>query len=222
MERVIVTISSDLFDDMNQEASLRGNISARTVIMEIQREFNLPEGNYALRIKGKSKPLDLDRTMEQLGIQTGAELQFTRERRSAAKAAAALGTSHRLLSGPKQAYLREDSTGKLFELEWQPAIIGRPDANNPVSGEALAVNLSGFEESRSVSRQHASITERNGVFFIESMAERNLAELNGSVLQIGERRSLQHGDKILIGKIALTFKFRGMTDVTTLPEPENN
>ncbi len=206
MERIILTVESELFDDVSQEASIRKNVTMRNLMIEIQREFSLPEGNYLLQIKGEKRALDLDKTLEQLNIQTGAEIVFARDRRNAARVMALGGSTHTMIVSSKQAYLVEDETGKVFEIEWQPAIIGRPDANNPVSGQTLAVNLGGFEEARTVSRQHATITERNGVYFIESMAERNPAMLNGDTIQVGERRSLHVDDKILIGKISLTFK----------------
>lgn len=206
MERIILTVESELFDEVNQETSIRKNVTIRNLMAEIQREFSLPEGNYLLQVKGAKHSLELDKTLEQLGIQTGAELVFARDRRNAARVMALGGSTHTLITSGRQAYLVEEESGKVFEIEWQPAIIGRPDANNPISGQTLAVNLSGFEEARTVSRQHASITERNGVYFIESMAERNPALLNGDTIHIGERRSLHVDDKILIGKIALTFK----------------
>lgn len=206
MERIILTVESELFDEVSQEASIRKNVTMRNLMIEIQREFSLPEGNYLLQIKGEKRSLDLDKTLEQLNIQTGAEIVFARDRRNAARVMALGGSTHTMIISSKQAYLVEDETGKVFEIEWQPAIIGRPDANNPVSGQTLAVNLGGFDEARTVSRQHATITERGGIYFIESMAERNPALLNGDTIHMGERRSLHIDDKILIGKISLTFK----------------
>ena len=200
MERIILTVESELFDEVNQEASIRQNVTIRNLMVEIQREFSLPEGNYLLQIKGAKRPLELDKTLEQLGIQTGAELVFARDRRNAARVMALGGSTHTLITGSKHAYVVEDETSKVFEIEWQP------DANNPISGQTLAVNLGSFEEARTVSRQHATITERNGVYFIESMSERNPALLNGEAVQVGERRSLRADDKIQIGKITLTFK----------------
>jgi len=215
MERVVVTITSDLFDESNQEASIRKNVSVRSLMGEIQKEFTLQEGNYALRLRGKSTVLDVDKTIEQLGIQTGAELIFSRERRSASRASAGSGSSSRSLSGVRGAYIKEETTGKIWEIEWQPAIIGRPDAGNTNSGTTLAVDLGGFEEARSVSRQHASITERSGNYFVESLSDRNPAYLNGESIFVGERARLRDGDEILIGKIALTFRLREGSGATT-------
>ncbi len=82
MDRIVLTISSELFDDNpRHEASIRTNTTVRGLIDEIRREFNLLDGNYSLTLKGSKKPLESDKTLDQLGVQTGSELIFERERR---------------------------------------------------------------------------------------------------------------------------------------------
>jgi hypothetical protein len=210
MDRIVLTITSELFDDnIHQEASVRRNITVRNLIEETRREFSLLEGNYTLVVKGASKPLSPDQTMEQLGIQTGSELIFDRERRRLSQQMIMRGDQvYQPLSGGAQAVLREETTGTVFPIEWQPAVIGRGDANNTTGGSALAVNLSNMEEARTVSRQHARIIEQGGQFFLESLAPRNPTFLNDRELVSGERRVLQQGDKIRAGKITLLFEVR--------------
>ncbi len=209
MERITVTVTSDLFDEVNQEASLRKNISVRSLIGEIQKEFALPDGMYSVRLQGSTKALDLDKTLDQIGVKSGAQIIFTRERRSAARAVAeGRDPNKRPLSGLKRASVRIEPGGQSFALEWQPAIIGRPDANNPATASALAVNLGNHEEVKSVSRQHAAITERNGTYLIESLQAHNLVKMNGEDVEIGERRRLSDRDELLVGKIALSFHVR--------------
>lgn len=210
MDRIVLTITSELFDDSaHQEASVRRNITVRSLIEEIRREFSFLEGNYTLVIKGGSKPLPPDQTMEQLGIQTGSELIFDRERRRLSQQIILRGNQvHQPVTGGVRAALREESTGKLFPIEWQPAVIGRVDASNPSGASALAVNLSDLPEARTVSRQHARIVEQNGQYFLESLAARNPTFLNDRELLSSERRALQAGDKIRAGKIVLTFNLQ--------------
>jgi hypothetical protein len=209
MERITVTVTSDLFDEANQEASLRTNISVRTLIGEIQKEFALPDAIYSVRQQGVAKPLDLDKTLDQLGIKSGAQLIFSRERRSQVRAASdGRDPNKRPLSGLRHASLRLEPGGQSFDIEWQPAIIGRPDANNPASAAALAVDLGNHPESRSVSRQHAAITERHGNYLIESLQAANLVRLNDEEIELGERRRLNHGDKLTVGKVMLSFHIR--------------
>jgi hypothetical protein len=82
MARTVLTITSDLFDDSSQEASIRENLPVRTLIAEARKEFNLPEGNYSLIMKSSGKMLDPEKTLEQSGVQTGAVLILNRERRA--------------------------------------------------------------------------------------------------------------------------------------------
>jgi hypothetical protein len=203
MDRIILTISSELFDEADQEASVRKNVTVRALIDEIRREFSLLDGNYTLAVRG-GKALDPDKTLEQIGIQTGGELTFDRERRRLSQQIVARGGQYfQAISGRRQAVLREESTGQTFEIEWQPAIIGRPDAANAASGDALAVDLGTLPEARTVSRQHARITEYGGQFFLEGVAERNPTFLNEKQLLPGEKRALASGDTIRVGSIRL-------------------
>jgi hypothetical protein len=212
MARTVLTITSDLFnaDELDQEASIRENLPVRTLLAETRREFNLPDGNYGFKVKGSGKILDPEKTLEQSGIHTGAVLVLTRERR-AAPVEQNLSTdfSRKMpLTGPYKAALREEEIGQTFEIKWQPAIIGRPDAANPDSIEMLAVNLGPFEGSKTVSRFHARITEQGGQFFIESITDNNPTYLNDGLIRMGERRFLQTGDKIRVGKFEFTFTIR--------------
>ncbi|MCC7206383.1 MAG: FHA domain-containing protein [Anaerolineae bacterium] len=213
MARINVTIVSDLFDEPNQEASIREHLPVRTLMSEARREFNLPEDAvYALRFQETGKALDPDKTMEQQGVRAGAILILTRERRPAMREAVAnAGVSRSNITGPNRPFLREDMTGKIFEIMWQPAVIGRRDPTNPQSVENLAVNLETFEGAKSVSRYHARMTEDKGKFYLESIADHNPAYLNGSIVRVGDKRLLMPGDKIEVGKITLSFGLRGQT-----------
>ena len=113
------------------------------------------------------------------------------------------------ITGVRQAYLRDEETGVTFDIRWQPAIIGRPDASNPETANTLAVNLGPLEGSKTVSRHHARITEQNGQFFVESMVDHNPTYLNDGLVRVGERRMIDTGDKIRIGKFSLAFNYKG-------------
>jgi hypothetical protein len=213
MTRLVVTITSDLFDTPEQEVSVRENLPVRTLIEETIKEFNLPsDALYTLRIQSSGKLLDPEKTLEQQGVKTGEQLSFSREHR-AARREAVLGSnaSRIMLSTNRRPYLREDSRGEIFNIDFQPAIIGRPDHSNPASREFLAVNLEGYEGAKSVSRYHARITESQGQFYIESLAEHNPAYLNGQIVRVGEKRMLNSGDKVRVGQISLTFGLRQAT-----------
>jgi hypothetical protein len=206
--RTVLTITSQLFDDPEQEVSIRENLPIRTLIAEARSEFNLPDGNYTLAVQSSGKVLDAEKTLEQVGIQTGAVLMLTRERRMQQLAPAAPLSARQAITSKAEAFITEDSSGKNFEITFQPAIIGRMDANNPEHAELLAVDLGNLEGSKSVSRAHARITEQKGTYFVEPMAEHNPLYLEGSAVRFGEKRVLATGDKIRLGNFTLTFNIR--------------
>lgn len=221
MPRIEITIASDIFDK-DQDASIRENLPVRTLLSEIRREFQLPEDAvYSLRVQSTGKVLDPEKTLEQQGVSSGAILIFNRERRAAVReAAAGVGGTRTPIPGPLRPFLREDSSGAIFELQFSPAIIGRPDPTNPESAELLAVNVGPFDSAKSVSRYHARVIEDDGEYFLESLADHNPAYLNDSIVRIGEKRLLMQGDKVRVGKIMLTFGVRVQTGNMSRPVPE--
>ena len=208
-ERVNVTIVSELFDEPEQEASIRTNVTVRALIEEIRREFDLIAGEYVLKRQGEDKPLDPTQTLEQLGIQTGSVLLFERERmRLSQQIVRRGGRFFQGITGAEVAVLVEEQSGQEFYIRWQPAIIGRPSANNPASAEALAVNVGTLPDAKTVSRQHAQITEQKGRYFLEGLAKRNPTFINEQELAAGEKRMLRAGDRVRVGKITLRFELR--------------
>lgn len=219
MARTLVTIKSDLFDDpAGEDASIRENLAIRVLIDEIVKEFDLPEGNYTLKLEGTNKVLESDKTLELYGVSTGSVLAFSRDRRAGLQRrldgdAGTLGLSgapgsRTMIQGGMRAFLKEVESGEIMPLQWQPAIIGRPDAGNPASGELLAVNLGKHPGAQSVSRQHAKITEAGGQYFIEALSERNPTFLNEGEVRFGEKRLLQPGDQVRVGSITMAFGIR--------------
>ena len=209
MARTVITLESRLFDDPRQEVSVRENLPIRILLAETRREFNLDEASYTLNVKSSGKLLDPDKTLEQSGVQTGAVLVLNRERRAPVREVDHPSMLARTpIKGSQRASLRETTTGQTFELQWSPAIVGRPDTNNPASAEQLAVNLGGFEGAQSVSRHHARIIEQSGHYFLECAAEHNPVYLDDVLLRLGERRILQPGSKVRLGKIELTFELK--------------
>ena len=110
---------------------------------------------------------------------------------------------------PDPIYLREQTGGKVYKLQWLPAIIGRPDANQPLN-ELVAVNLEAYQTGLRVSRRHAKITEENGTYFIESMS-RNPTIVRGhegdEVRVTDGKWPLQNGDFIYLERSKMMLKF---------------
>jgi hypothetical protein len=106
-------------------------------------------------------------------------------------------------------YLREQVTGRVYKLHWQPAVIGRPDKNQP-HNDMLAVNLESYKTGLRVSRRHAQITENNGQYFIRGMSRNptSIRDDAGNTIPVtSENRPLQDGDVIHLERSNIALKF---------------
>lgn len=107
-------------------------------------------------------------------------------------------------------YLRETLSGQVFLLQWLPAIIGRRDPSQR-HHERVAVSLEAYRSGLRVSRRHLQILERNGHFYVYSLAVRNpayLRESNGNTRAIMEEpQPLRHGDTIVLERSGIALRF---------------
>jgi len=109
----------------------------------------------------------------------------------------------------QEIYLREQASGKVYKLNWLPAIIGRPDKNQPYN-DRLAVNLEPHPAGLRVSRRQALITEENGQYFIESMSRNPTAIKTGedkTIIVDSGKQPLQPGDIIFLERSNIALKF---------------
>ncbi len=195
-----IDVKIDVFENVGQRARLRRTLTVSALVEEILREFNdiaadSPE-KYAVYLKGVDRPFNPAQTMLQLDIQPQDELVF--------------GYVHQMIRKmftPEQvAYLREELTGKVFELLWQPAVIGRP-TNEADHNLSLAVNVQSLPEGMTISRKHAQVTFSDGRHFIEALSENNPVLVNNKEVPVNGRRELRNGDKIVLGQNKLTLLF---------------
>ena len=106
-------------------------------------------------------------------------------------------------------YLREQTTGRVYKLNWLPALIGRIDKSQP-GNEQIAVDLEGYKTGLRVSRRQAQITEENGQFLIESMSGNPTTIKNSdgtSGAPISGKHPLRHGDTIYLERSNIALKF---------------
>ena len=193
-------VKIDVFEHVGQRARLRRNLTVTALIEEILREFDdiaadSPD-KYAIYLKGFDRPLTREDTITQLDLQPQDELVFDYVRQ----------TIRRMLDVSQYAALRDDSTGKEFDIQWQPAVIGRPstDVDHNI---ILAVNVQLLPNGKTVSRRHAQITVSQGRYFLEPLADQNPVFVNGKELPLNSRREIRNGDKIALGRQKLTFTF---------------
>jgi pSer/pThr/pTyr-binding forkhead associated (FHA) protein len=193
-------VKIDVFEHTAQRAKVRKSLTVTSLIEEILREFDditadSPE-KYAVYLKGFDRPLTLGSTLTQLDIQPQDELIFDYVRQ----------TIRQMLDVSQYAILREESTGKEFDIQWQPAVIGRPSTEVD-HNIILAVNVQLLQDGKTISRKHAQITVTDGRYFIEPLADQNPVFLNGRELPLNTRREIRHADKIAFGRNKLTMTF---------------
>lgn len=193
-------VKIDVFEHAGQRARLRKNLTVTALIEEILREFDdivadSPE-KYAIYLKGFDRPLTRENTLTQLDLQPQDELVFDYVRQSI----------RRMLDDAQYAVLRDDATGKEFDIQWQPAVIGRPSTDMD-HNIILAVNVKLLPNGKTVSRKHAQITVTDNRYFIEPLADQNPVFLNGKELPFNSRREIRNGDKVALGPHKLTLTF---------------
>lgn len=195
-----IDVKINVFEHTDQRARLLESLTPAGLIKEILKEFDDIVGDapekYAIYLQGMDRPLTPTSTMAELDIQPHDTLVFDYVRQPIRK----------MLEPEDYAYLREETTGKVFDIQWQPAVIGRPDSD---AGHnlILAVNVQSLPNARSVSRKHAQITFSEGRYYIEPLAEHNPAFLNGKEIPLNSKREIKNNDKLTIGHAKLTMAF---------------
>jgi len=99
---------------------------------------------------------------------------------------------------------RGKSVGKQFLLSSAESYIGRWDADGGVFPD---VDLDSDDPEAKVSRRHARITFKDGVYALEDLGSTNGTFINqGKRLLKGACQALRFGDEIIVGRTFLRFQ----------------
>lgn len=195
-----IDVKINVFEHTGQHARVRRSITVKTLIDEILKEFDdvdaeSPE-KYSIQLKGVEKPLNPNQTLTQLDIQPQDELNVGYLHQ----------TIRKMLDPKDHATLREETSNITFDIQWTPAIIGRPstDVNHNIM---LAVNMQILAIGMTISRKHAQIVFSEGSFFIEPAAANNPTYLNGKLLAVNTMNKLKSGDRLAFGQHKVSFVF---------------
>ena len=93
--------------------------------------------------------------------------------------------------------------GKVFPLEDESIAVGRADPAVPDPGRPGIVLGEDYAAVTRISRPHARLTQRQGVWFIEDCGSTGGTFVNGATLDQGRRRELNNGDLIELAKGAM-------------------
>jgi pSer/pThr/pTyr-binding forkhead associated (FHA) protein len=196
-----IDVRFDIFEHVGQRASVRKTLTVNALIEEILKEFDdiiadSPD-KYAIYLKGAERQLDTAQTLAELDIQPQDELVFDRLHKSI----------RQMLAPEEYAFLQEEKSGKTYDIQWQPAIIGRPSTDMD-HNIILAVNVQLLPEGKTISRRHAQITTAEGRYYIEALADQNPVFINGKEIAFGKRQEIKNGDKLMFGhhRVAMLFK----------------
>jgi pSer/pThr/pTyr-binding forkhead associated (FHA) protein/uncharacterized ubiquitin-like protein YukD len=195
-----IDVKLNVFEHTGQRARVRRSITVKTLIDEILKEFDdidadSPE-KYSIQLKGVDKPLNPNQTLTQLDIQPQDELNVGYLHQ----------TIRKMLDSKDHATLREETSNITFDIQWTPAIIGRPstDVNHNIM---LAVNMQILAIGMTISRKHAQFVFSEGSFFIEPAAANNPTYLNGNLLAVNTMNKLKSGDRLAFGQHKVSFVF---------------
>ena len=193
-------------DQLNgdKRINIRSNLTAGDLMTAIQRQYSL-DGLYELKFAGR--PLDPALPLDEQGVADNSRLQFSNIeiKRSDTAEMIARGERRELTVQKQRVYFRDDREGTEYDITWQPCVIGRRDPRDPARNRLLAVDLEEAGDALSVSRHHACVMEDGGVFYVEGLNQRNPTYVNDVPLRFGTRALLHAGDRVLVGKISLTF-----------------
>lgn len=189
-----------------KHVNIRSSLVVANLLAEIQDKFNL-DGNLAVQIQGGHSYLGMGMPLIDAGVEEETTLVCTRvQEETGTQEAIARGIREPLEEGIKRAYLEEERSLLEFDLDWQPAVIGRKDYRDPAKNRLLAVDLEPVEDLPTVSRHHACITLKEGKFFLEQIQARNPTYLDGKRLTEGRRYPLSAGSEIQVGRVSLIFQ----------------
>ena len=194
----------DVFDQPTQRAQARPALQPSELVAAILAEFR--ELEY---LGGDAAHYQLVNAATRAALNDDAPIG------QQAKAGDHLALVERDLSLPpgtqrlsRPIYLREQESGTVYKLDWQPAIIGRPDATRQ-DNDRIAVDFSGHPAGQRVSRRHAQIVEVNGQFYTEHLAQnptvvKSSAGMTTRVEQ--QRLPIQDGDVLILENSQIQLK----------------
>jgi pSer/pThr/pTyr-binding forkhead associated (FHA) protein len=195
-----IDVKINVFEHTGQRARVKRSVTVKTLIDEILKEFDDVDADspekYSIQLEGIEKPLNVNQTLAQLDIQPQDELSVGYLHQ----------TIRKMLDPKDHASLREETSNISFDIQWTPAIIGRPstEVNHNIM---LAVNMQILAVGMTISRKHAQIVFSEGSYFIEPQSANNPTLLNGKLLPPNSMNKLKSGDRLAFGQHQVSFVF---------------
>jgi len=205
-----IRLTLDIITVGRKRVDVRADLTVKALLDNVRDRWNLAGAPMQMTLGADNRPLPSDRplnTLNSLGVLEGAVL-ICRPQPQQTSTAALIATGRRikLSRAYRKVSLVEPNSLREFEIQWQPAVIGRRDPKDEKMNQMLAVDVTTLDPKFSVSRQHACITETNGAFEIEVLQNRNPLYVNDRRLVPGERTAIATNASIRLGVLQLTFR----------------
>ena len=201
-----IDVKVDIFEHTGQRAKIRRSLTVSGLIDEILKEFDdIPAESvekYAIYLKNTPRPLTLNASITELDLQPQDELIFDYKQK----------TIRQMLSEENFAQLYDEFTDKYFDIQWQPAVIGRPTAEAE-HNLLLSVNAQLLPNGMTVSRRHAQITFSDDCFYLEPLSENNPVYVNDKEIPFNSRSEIKNNDKLFFGKHKVLLNFLSQKQV---------
>ena len=117
---------------------------------------------------------------------------------------------HRAATHPVLEIFDGDGTVERLQLQGSEIVVGRSDADSGVSPD---LDLTRFDEQKSVSRRHAALRVEDGVVTVEDLGSTNSTRVAGSVVAAGERQPARDGDTISFGTVRTVLRLLGNSEL---------
>jgi hypothetical protein len=198
MTHTVVTV--ELESKTRRDLALPLNVPNETLSAALAQALDLPgrgQGRFLLAVKTEDGIVRISptSTLADAGVLDGFIMHLHR-------AEGELNRAQLLTS----AYLQLAS-GETFPLDLDRILLGRQDVKRNI---LVDIDLSPYDPSKGISRKHTLIERKQNEYIIEDANSANGTKVNGIKLQPGQKRSLQDGDVIELGRhiVELTFHCR--------------
>jgi FHA domain-containing protein len=206
-----------------------GRVLSALPELDADHPLQRPEHEASLLAVLKSLPVMQKRVSAQLGTDqelAEGEQTLLRPRRNTAQELAEgeqtlLGSKLRIgsvasVSAKTYAFLdiqQNEQDVQRIAITENAVIVGRVD---PKRGFRPEIDLTPFDTTSTVSRQHARIYVEKNCFYIEDLKSRNQTRLGGVTLTPLKPEVLQNGDVVSFGSVKAAFRLLGTSE---LPMP---
>jgi hypothetical protein len=194
---------ASLFEKSPRETSARARTSCKLIKIDPPTFDRIIRENPAISV---SMLRQLARRWRELGAAAPAGQESPPRPATAAVGAGDRSAGQSPPAPPRRAVLVHEPSGTEFPLDPEhESIVGRPDA---AAGFVPDVDLAQFDSRRSLSRRHARVLLKAGVYYVREEMGTNGTFVNNVRVKGGLTVKVSDGDQIRFGLVPTVFRLR--------------